>query len=538
MLIAVQLLPAQQRVDFRKRISAIQRNPNIRIVELTDHKEAQNNSIPVLILTKAKEHGKQPAVCVIAGTDARLPYTTEMVLTIAERYASATPDDSVWRNLEDKTLYLLPQVSPSAIARFNKTLSDGKDCNDSPFDDDKDGKTDEDPVDDLNNDGIISYIRVLDSTGNFRQSLTDPRVMIPVTSNAEQEKQNINSLKYKLFMEGFDNDGDGLLNEDGLGGTSFNRNFTYDYKWFKPYSGKEPFSEIETKAIADFLTQNTNIQVMFILGANNNLSKGWEFNAATSNATVVTSPKEKDAKLFNRLSELYIKMIPHAKEQKDTTTMGGDILRWGYYHIGRWSLGTPAWWLPEDTTISKMKHIDEIERRAISMMKWREKNGLSLPLQWQPIAHPDFPNHKVEVGGFPAAMSWSLPANDMDSMAHKHQKYVNVLLNHLPRIAIHNLKIIDRGSDVYEISLEVKNEGLLPTCPQIAESFTYVPLIAYDLYMPSSCTLIAGNTHKTLPIIAPQESKKISWTIQGKGNLTFNVGAPNTGFRERKIELK
>jgi len=64
-----------------------------------------------------------------------------------------------------------------------------------------------------------------------------------------------------IRWEGRDDDGDGLLNEDWVGGVDLNRNYGYQwdapcqsgspYPWAEDYRGPTPFSEPETQAIRD-----------------------------------------------------------------------------------------------------------------------------------------------------------------------------------------------------------------------------------------------------------------------------------------------
>lgn len=101
-----------------------------------------------------------------------------------------------------------------------------------PFDEDQDGLLDEDPPDDEDQDGFIEYLEMWNGTAwEFVQ------------------------------WEGIDGDGDGLLNEDWVGGVDLNRNYGYAWNescdsgsldpYAEDYKGPSPFSEPETKAIRD-----------------------------------------------------------------------------------------------------------------------------------------------------------------------------------------------------------------------------------------------------------------------------------------------
>lgn len=120
-----------------------------------------------------------------------------------------------------------------------------------PFDEDQDGLLDEDPPDDEDKDGFIEYLEMWNGTAwEFVQ------------------------------WEGTDDDSDGSLNEDWVGGVDLNRN--YGYAWnescdsgsldphAEDYKGPSPFSEPETKAIRDLaLNHDFKYAISFHSGAEN-----------------------------------------------------------------------------------------------------------------------------------------------------------------------------------------------------------------------------------------------------------------------------
>src|SRR5205085_9685579 len=90
-----------------------------------------------------------------------------------------------------------------------------------PMADDDDGLYDEDGPDDLDGDGNICQMRRLDPNGAWRVSPEDQRLMVPLQPDEKYEGP-----RYTLLgEEGIDNDGDGLINEDGPGGYDLNRNW-------------------------------------------------------------------------------------------------------------------------------------------------------------------------------------------------------------------------------------------------------------------------------------------------------------------------
>ncbi|MCK4890593.1 MAG: hypothetical protein KAS97_11730, partial [Candidatus Aminicenantes bacterium] len=65
------------------------------------------------------------------------------------------------------TWYILPVGNPDAAWRYFKKPLHGDSGNNKPVNDDKDEMTDEDGVEDLNGDGVITMMRVKDPEGRF-----------------------------------------------------------------------------------------------------------------------------------------------------------------------------------------------------------------------------------------------------------------------------------------------------------------------------------------------------------------------------------
>jgi hypothetical protein len=114
--------------------------------------------------------------------------------------------DSLAKILETKTFYIIPSINPDAQEQFSAKLKFERSGNDVDTDDDRDGRLNEDPFEDLNNDGQITWMRIEDPTGAYIISKEDPRVMV----KADPNKGEVG--KYILLSEGIDNDKDGVFN--------------------------------------------------------------------------------------------------------------------------------------------------------------------------------------------------------------------------------------------------------------------------------------------------------------------------------------
>ena len=231
---------------------------NVNLQSLT--KTIGGHDIWALTLFKGKPENN-PAIAIVGGVDGSLLLSSEMAINIAENILNDHKDV-----LENTTFYIFPNMSPNAAAQYFSSQKYHKLGNAKKTDDDRDGHFNEDPFEDLNNDGLITLIRVEDVTGNYVKLKEDERIMV----KANAQKGELGA--YKVFSEGIDNDKDGSYNEDGEGGIHFNKNLTYNYPYFKPGAGEHAVSEKEHRALLDFLYKQWNIYAIITLGPSNNLS--------------------------------------------------------------------------------------------------------------------------------------------------------------------------------------------------------------------------------------------------------------------------
>src|SRR5690606_5951419 len=88
-----------------------------------------------------------------------------------------------------------------------------------------------------------------------------------------------------------------------------------------------------------------------------------------------------------------------------TTAGNGDFVEWAYYHYGRYSFGTPGWWVPKvgaDTTRRGPNRgaAGSTDDPVVNYLQWAAANGITNTFaEWKPVQHPDFPDKQVEVGG-------------------------------------------------------------------------------------------------------------------------------------------
>ncbi|MBM3789862.1 MAG: hypothetical protein FJW35_05865, partial [Acidobacteria bacterium] len=149
-------------------------------------------------------------------------------------------DPYVHELVNARTFYILPGLNVDAndsYAGFPNNENNPREPY-RPEDNDGDGLYDEDQTEDVDGDGEISVMYAEDPEGDFRLS-PDKRRFVRVADKREE------GLRFRrIGMEGYDNDGDGRINEDDIGGPDPNRNFAYG--WNLEAGWPYPMSEPET----------------------------------------------------------------------------------------------------------------------------------------------------------------------------------------------------------------------------------------------------------------------------------------------------
>ena len=480
------------------------------------------HKIWALTLSKGDAKNK-PAIAIVSGVNGAHILGPEMALKIAENILKNNTDV-----LEKTTFYIFPNMSPNATENYFSSLKHYKNGNAKSTDDDRDGEFNEDPFDDLNNDGQITFMRIEDPTGDFILHKDDNRILVKANKN----KGEIG--KYKFLTEGIDNDKDGSFNEDGKGGVLFNKNFSYNYPYFKPGAGEHPVSEKENRALLDYLYEQWNIFAIVTLGPENNLSSPLKYNATGARKRVVSSILKDDAALNKFLSEKYNK-ITGTKDAPVSKGKGGDFFQWSYFHFGKLALATPGWWVP------KVKNADKksAKNSSINYLNWAKKENISNAfVDWKPIQHPDFPNQKVEVGGISPYKMINPPYKMVADISKKHTDFILELAKMQPNIILQNLTSETVGNGLTRISVDVHNQGLLPTHTEMGKKSRWLRKIKVAIKLSKNQQIISGREITLVNSIDGDSSLKFSWLIKGKGNVSIDAGTSHTGSDSATIKLK
>ncbi len=461
-----------------------------------------------------------PAVAIVAGADPRHLLGTESALQLINQILQSENVDNL---LKENTFYIFPNINPDATIGYFGKLKYHEMRTKSLYDNDRDGLMSEDANEDLNSDNIISTMIVESSDGKYIKHPDDNRIL--VLADTEKGEKG----KYKRYTEGIDNDKDGLFNEDGADGVNLNRNFTYKFKNWGPDSGNYPVSELENRALLDFMYDAFNIHTLVVYGVNDNLyspmkyvpkfRKGVDVKNSEQDAYIV------DNNLAKSISELFkSKGINNFIAEK---TLDGNILEWGYYHFGRNSFGTTVF------------SVDEKDNRGsidAAFLKWADKNQVDCVTEWSKFNHPNFNGKIVELGSINPYAIYAPPLNLISEQISAVNQGVIEITEMAPRISLEDVNVEKLDGNIYRVTANIANRGKISTATAIGVQSYFVKYIRAQLILKNQ-KIVSGVRLTTIKKLDAGQVESVSWLVEGKGKIEIEVGAPQCGYVKKSLTL-
>ncbi|MBN1805884.1 MAG: hypothetical protein JW837_11595 [Sedimentisphaerales bacterium] len=459
-------------------VSLAEDDPNIvRIDSLTQSMEKRKVWIVEVGRGAEESRKKHPAVLIVAGIEGNDLIGSSIAVSWLEQLTEQYKvDNEIAELLRTTTIYIIPRLNPDAAEKFFAEPKLETSLNNKPVDDDHDGLIDEDGPEDLNGDGLITWMRIEDKEGDYILDPVDNRLLL----KADSLKSEIGTWRY--LSEGIDNDKDEKWNEDGPGGVNFNRNFPFNYEFFAPDAGRHQVSEAQTRALAEFVVDHPNIGIIITYGAADNLLKTPADASAPGRRKPLTQIDNRDIGYYRVMGELYREAIGLSKELKNSSCPG-TFSDWMYFHRGRLSLASHPW--SPDIAIERSKSAEKDEKTKdkeekkknadsekdkdkrnedeYKQLEWFDENAPGSFIKWQSIDHPDFPDRKVEVGGYAPLSLTNPPVNMIEEIVDGHTDFLMTIIERLPRIGIRKIETEHLGQGTYDIKIQIENTGFLPT---------------------------------------------------------------------------
>ncbi|MCB9831110.1 MAG: hypothetical protein H6807_01450 [Planctomycetes bacterium] len=462
--------------------------------------------------TLAARGAHRPAILLVSGLESDILVGSAVLMHLVATWLDL-PEEEFARRFADHDLLILPRVDLDGSERYFRK---GARC-DLPgaagsIDQDRDGRdADEDQPLDLDADGLILEMRWPDPEGTFITDEKDPRLL--VAADAQHRG------RYLRNIEGRDQDGDGEFAEDPAVGVQLDRNFPQGFVEHDLASGPHPMSEPETRALADFVLARPEIAVVVVFGGHDNLA---EIPAAESKPPARREPRRAptaaDRKLLEQVAALLAQEGKPFKARDRAAP--GSFHDWCYYQLGLPSFAiclfeAQAGESPKAAATSQPNEIGPVSRPAEDALQLEaERVHREAFRPWTAFDHPQL--GPVEIGGFEPYVRRNPAATFIAMIAARQERFLAALAAQLPRLGIADLRVTATGPGLYEIELDVVNDGTMPSTTEQAETCR-VPLpLQLVLDLPRD-RVLQGQVRETLAALPARVGRHAArWLIRGR----------------------
>jgi hypothetical protein len=455
--------------------------------------------------------------------------------------------------VDRNAFYIIPVVNVDGRAHFfsdPNTPSTNRGLR-IAIDDDRDGLYDEDGPDDIDGDGNITNMRIRDTLGRLRSDPTDPRLLVTVKPGEKGEWT-------RLGQEGLDNDGDGLVNEDGEGNVDGNRNwgFNWNPSYVQRGAGNYPFEGTGIRAIAEWMLARPNIIMVFAFHNNGGMYlRGPSFKAAGE-------LPQGDIAVYDYLGKNIEKIVPgyqYLISWKDLYSTYGDFTDFTNNLVGSYSLVGELYQTDTETYDGTMKRTDEERSRAGDASEGERQRLLfddnvnqgELFKEWKPFRHPLYGD--IEIGGW-TKMSSRLPHTFMlQDLVHRNASSVIFAARQTPKVTMDVFEVKKIDGELWSVRVRLVNSGAIP-------SVTY-ETIQNKLY-PIDKLSVAGRSAKVVSggvltdawmnLVSYKEHRpelqmcqvpgfgkvEYKFLVSGKGDIEIKYESRKAGMVSKVVALK
>jgi len=273
--------------------------------------------------------------------------------------------------------------------------------------------------------------------------------------------------------EGVDSDGDGRINEDGIGGLDLHRNYPENWRpeseetgrgFTQGGAGEFPLSETETRAVVDFLLSHPNVYIV------NSMDTSVPMHLRPPS----TSPSEdrmypEDLAWYRTFDEIGRKITGYEKagdvynDYGEGSPLFGHGPDFGYWYYGAIWYGDELWNGARYKDYNKDGNKDQLDA-----LRWDdEENSGAGFIEWKPATHPVY--GEIETGGFnPKFFSQNPPARHLETWVRNEGLFNIEMAGYLPelewgKVEAKKIKAYKTDSADYQLKIGIINNGRLPT---------------------------------------------------------------------------
>ena len=256
-----------------------------------------------------------------------------------------------------------------------------------------------------------------------------------------------------LGSEGIDNDGDGQINEDGPGGYDGNRDWGFNWEPNYVQSGANRYP----------FSQPENKAVKDFVTKHRNISGSQSFH--NSGGMILKGPSVQGggAEVYSRADDEVMEAIGRKGELmipgydmltiwKDMYTVWGGELDWWHGAMGVFVFSNELW-------NSFLMFYDTSKNDQYEFDRLLLFEDSFIP--WQKVSHPVY--GEIEVGGFSKMIGRLHPGFLIETDAHRNAAFCIYNAYQTPKLEIADIKVKKLDGGLNEVTATVKNTRMMPT---------------------------------------------------------------------------
>lgn len=447
----------------------------------------------------------------------------------------------VTRALDTRTFYICPRVNPDGAEWALETPPRVIRSSTRPYPHDEEqfgGLVTED----IDGDGRILTMRVPDANGAWKQSETEPRLLVrrdPTETGGEY---------FRLLPEGRLEEWDGVnvRLQPRKQTLDINRNFPAAWRGGseQPGAGPYPTSEPEVHNLVDFISRHANI------------TGGISFHTFSGVLLRPYSdhPDEKfaaeDLWTYQKIGDRGTDMtgypnlsVFHGFRYHPREVITGVFDDWLFDHLGVFGW-TVEIWSPQREAGIENPHPIEWRREHpfeddVKMLRWsdEELDGRGY-VDWQPFQHPQL--GQVDIGGWDMQFAFrNPPPKFLEREVARFSRWVIWHLLISPLLELYERVVEPLGDDMYRVRLAVQNTGWLPTYVTKKALEKKLRGVVAEITLPEGAELVAGHPRETLGQLEGRAYQPVNppvfGTIDGSEDrlsVEWIVRAPHGGTAE------
>lgn len=484
---------------------------------------------------------EKPAMWVDGNIHATEVSGSTAALHLAHKLLTGYGEDArVTYALDTRAFYIVPRLNPDgaewALADTPKYIRSS--TRPWPRMDKLDGLHGED----VDGDGRILQMRILDPNGNWKEHADDPRLMVP-----RDPDEAPGGRYYRILPEGRIQNYDGVTIDTAPSqqGLDLNRQFPVFWEPNQRGAGNYPGSEPEPQAAMRWIADHANITGSI---SYHTFSGVYLRPPTKGSDDTLPTPDLYTYKKLGKKAEEYTGYkavsVFHDFKYDPKEYIKGTFDDWMYEYLGVYAWTCEIWSVQQQAGITDYKYMDWFREHAveddIAIMKWNDEalDGKGW-VDWYEFDHPEL--GKVELGGWDFFNTWrNPPLKLLEKEVSGLTEFALYQCLVSPRLEWHSVDV-KRNGDTYWVRAVVHNTGWLPTnVSKQALKMKVTRELEVDLTLPDGAELITGKAKTMLGQLAGRDQQasapiwggdatseraKVEWVIGAEPGAEITITA-------------